>query len=136
MGKLVLIVDDDADDRELMGEAIQQIDKSIGIKYAKLAYEALDMLSRPENSLPNLILLDLNMPRLSGNQFLALIKKSERLRSIPVVIFTTSRLESDVEEAKQLGAFSFLTKPSRYSELVDMLRKILENNWKLMDQHH
>jgi CheY-like chemotaxis protein len=130
MGKSILVVDDDADDRELINEALQEIDTKISCVYAKEGFEALDILSKPANALPDFIILDLNMPRLSGNQCLALIKKSERLRLIPVIIFTTSRLESDVEEARNLGAILFLTKPSRFSELVETLRYAIEIKWE------
>jgi len=125
-GKSILVVDDDADDRELIGEALQEIDKKISCTYAREGFEALDILSKPARVLPDFIILDLNMPRLSGNQCLALIKKSNRLRVIPVIIFTTSKLESDVEEARKLGAVLFLTKPSRFSELVETLRNAIE----------
>jgi CheY-like chemotaxis protein len=116
MAKTILVVDDYSDDRELIGEALHEIDESIGCSYATQAFEALDMLCKPGNVLPDFIILDLNMHRLSGNQCLALIKKSERLQSIPVIIFTTSKLDRDVDEARELGALLFLTKPSRFSE--------------------
>jgi CheY-like chemotaxis protein len=132
MGKSILVVDDDADDRDLFAEALQEIDQTIFCGFAKDGYEALDILSRPENALPDFIFLDLNMPRLSGNQFLALVKKSERLQKIPVVIFSTSVFKVEADEARLLGAILFLKKPSTFTDLVNGLREIITNKWKTL----
>ena len=135
MGKSILVVDDDADDRDLFAEALREIDQSIYCGFAKDGFEALDILSRPGNILPDFIFLDLNMPRLSGNQFLALVKKSERLQKIPVIIFSTSIFKLEADEAKQLGAAFFLKKPSTFTDLVDSLKNIIANKWKALNRH-
>ena len=134
MGKSILVVDDDADDRDLIAEALREIDQTISCCFAKDGFEALDILSKPENGLPDFIFSDLNMPRLSGNQFLALVKKSERLRKIPVILFSTSIFKIEADEAKKLGATLFLRKPSSFTDLVNSLRNIIANTWKALNK--
>jgi CheY-like chemotaxis protein len=116
MSKLILIVDDDADDRDLLIEGIQLIDVTTKCITAINGAEALQLLSKIDSK-PDLIFLDLNMPRLNGKQFLAEIKSINALQEIPVVIYTTSKLSDDIEETKKLGAAYFITKPVKVSDL-------------------
>ncbi len=132
MEKTILIVDDDIDDRELFGEALAEIDNTIHCIYAKHGYEALDILYQPDAVIPDYIFLDLNMPRLNGKECLALIKKTERFKVVPVIIFSTSKLDSDVEETRKLGATLFLTKPAKFSQLVDILTSIIAKKWSFI----
>lgn len=125
MGRTVLIVDDDVDDRDFFCEALCEIDGSIQCVCATNGDEALNLLNRPNVVTPDYIFLDLNMPRLSGKQCLAAIKKIKKLSQIPVIIFSTTRQNEEAEETKELGAVMFLTKPSRYTELKEMLSSIL-----------
>ncbi len=76
--------------------------------------------------MPNLILLDLKMPRMSGKQVLKEVKNDGRLKSIPVVMLTSSGLESDMKECYELGANSYIVKPVTYSEFVKTIREIPE----------
>lgn len=117
-------MDDDVDDREFFCEALNEIDRSILCVCATNGYEALNILNQPDVT-PDYIFLDLNMPRLGGIQCLTSIKKIKRLSQIPVIIFSTTRQNEEAEETKQLGAVMFLTKPSRYTELINMLSSIL-----------
>ena len=92
------IIDDDADDRNLFIESVKEVDADIECISANNGEQALALLSDPENTLPDFIFLDLRMPRIDGKKCLAEIKKNERLKHIPVFIFTTSRY---VEESKE-----------------------------------
>ena len=78
--------------------------------------------------LPDLILLDLNMPKKDGREALREIKSEQRLRSIPVVILTTSQSEKDIEETYASGASGFVTKPASFADLRDTVEKI-GNYW-------
>jgi CheY-like chemotaxis protein len=129
MGRTVLIVDDDIDDRDFFCEALYEIDGSIKCVCAKNGDEALSFLNQPNVVTPDYIFLDLNMPRLSGIQCLASIKKNKKTSQIPVIIFSTTKQNEEAEETKQLGADMFLTKPSRYTELIDMLSSILTQSF-------
>lgn len=73
---------------------------------------------------PDLILLDLNMPRMNGYEFLAAIKSDERFKSIPVVVFSTSDVESDILSSYQLGAASYVTKPVGVEQFILAINKI------------
>lgn len=127
----IMIVDDDDDDVELFCEAAREVDKSIECVRASNGEEALIKLTA-QTPLPDYIFLDLNMPRLSGKQCLKKIKSSLKLRDIPVIIYTTSKLKEDIEETKQLGAVSFLTKPSRLTDLRRAISSILEGKFNFV----
>lgn len=125
----ILIIDDDADDKEMFCEVISDIGSSINCSTAANGYEALRWLQKVE-VLPNFIFLDLNMPRMNGKQFLVQLKKIEKLSSIPVIIYTTSKLEQDREETIELGAVHFVTKPSSVSDLRKELEFVFEKKYE------
>lgn len=112
----VLIVDDDNDDREMFKEAASEINFDINCIEAVNGHDALQLLKK-EEAFPDYIFLDLNMPRMNGRQFLEQFKKNEKFSSIPVIIYTTAKLMEDREEAKELGAVHFISKPSSISAL-------------------
>lgn len=126
--RVILLVDDDMDDQELFGEAMAIVDSSATCHFASDGEEGLRML---ENDTLNchLIFLDMNMPRMNGEQFLAEIKQHDTLRKIPVVIFTTSQREKDHVTTSNLGAAHFLTKPSSFGELCKQLENILQKKF-------
>jgi CheY-like chemotaxis protein len=134
MGKsqTIMIVDDDEDDIELFCEAVKDVDQNIECICAPNGEEALNKLSKENASLPDFIFLDLNMPRLNGKQCLRKLKSSSKLRDIPVIIYTTSKLKEDVEETKQLGAASFLTKPNKINDLRKAIASILQGKFNLV----
>ena len=121
----ILLVDDDEDDQLLFIDAIGEIDKSIQCRVANDGLEAILSLET-KSPTPDLIFLDLNMPKMNGYQCLAQLKKEAKFREIPVVIYTTSKIESDRERTLKMGARYFLTKPSDFSELIGELTRILK----------
>jgi CheY-like chemotaxis protein len=129
---LIMIVDDDDDDIELFCEALKDIDHDVECMSASNGEEALNKLNKENASLPDYIFLDLNMPRLNGKQCLKGLKVNSKLRDIPVIIYTTSKLKEDMEETKQLGAF-FLTKPSKVKDLRKAIASILEGKYETSD---
>jgi len=125
----LLIVDDDADDRQLFIDAVKEFDKHIECVSAKDGKQALDLLNDLNLSLPDYIFLDLRMPRFNGRKCLLEIKKSERLRDIPVIIYTTSRELEESKELKQMGAVHFISKPSNPEEVYYVVSFALEEQW-------
>lgn len=125
--KTVLIADDDPDDVEMFMEALQEIDNNISCVSAGNGYEALQILNVVNATKPDVIFLDLNMPKLSGKQCLIKLKQQAQFADIPVIIFTTSKLDDDNEEMRRLGALDFITKPSRFTDLVQLLNNLLMN---------
>lgn len=123
----ILIVDDDIDDAEMFQDALHFVDASIHCIFSKDGVAALKLLeTSPQENLPDLIVLDMNMPRMNGKQCLQKIKANQALTDIPVIIYSTSQLEEDVKQTHQMGAMNFITKPSRFSELVVIAKEIVE----------
>jgi CheY-like chemotaxis protein len=120
---IILIVDDDAEDIELFCEAVSEIDGTISCVEAYNGVEALKILQR-DQLLPDFIFLDINMPFMNGQKCLAELKSNQVYRSIPVIMYSTTRNEQQIEDCRMLGA-SFLTKPNSYDDLLMSLRPIL-----------
>ena len=120
----ILLVDDDSDDQMIFIDAIKEIDHSIQCHVVGNGLEALLSL-RTKSPSPDIIFLDLNMPKMNGYECLEEIKKEKHLKEIPVVIYTTSKLEAEKERTLQMGAKHFLIKPSDFSLLIKELSRIL-----------
>jgi CheY-like chemotaxis protein len=124
----VLVVEDNPDHEELIRRAFADHDSRIALRVARHGEEALDYLFRrgeyqdsSRSPRPNLILLDLRLPRMDGLEVLAEIKSSPELRCIPTVVLTTSESEHDVARACAQHANSYLVKPvefARFEELI------------------
>jgi two-component system response regulator len=126
----ILMADDDPDDRILMKEALEENNLPSNIHFVEDGKELLDYLHRrgqfakKETFKPGLILLDLNMPKMDGREALRLIKSDPLLRRIPVVVLTTSKAEEDVFKTYDLGVNSFICKPVKFEELVQITKEI------------
>lgn len=128
---VVLLVDDDAGDQELTRRALADGMYKVDLRITSDGEEALDYLYRrgrfDDSALapaPDLILLDLNMPRVDGRQVLKSVKADPRLRSLPIVVLTTSQHETDVLQSYSLGCNSFVTKPVTVEGFVTALREL------------
>ena len=119
----VLIIDDDEDDRFFMQHAFKADSSLTQVHLAAGGQQALDLLSSTQ-LLPDVILLDLNMPIMNGFEILGHLKQSVLYQSVPVVILTTSEATADKERARQLGATEFITKPTTYSGLSAIANRI------------
>lgn len=131
----ILVAEDDPDDRFLIEDAFLENKISNSIDFVEDGEELMEYLyrnaqcsDRKGQSLPGLILLDLNMPRMDGRQALKLIKADENLKNIPVVVLTTSRADEDVARAYGLGVNSFISKPVTFEGLVEVTR-VLTDYW-------
>ena len=123
----ILYADDDAEDRMLVKDAWAENRLANELHFVEDGEELMDYLRRrgkyanlAEMPLPGMILLDLNMPRKDGREALQEIKADPRLRSIPVVVLTTSKAEEDILRAYDLGVNSFILKPVTFQSLVDL----------------
>ncbi|WP_026729696.1 response regulator [Flavobacterium denitrificans] len=117
--KNILQIDDDIDDCEFFMEALQAVSNA---DYTAMhnAVEALNKLIRQELN-PDIIFLDLNMPIMSGFEFLAAIKDQKIIKDIPVIIFSTSQYEETKIKARNYGAKEFISKPSDFNELKKII---------------
>jgi CheY-like chemotaxis protein len=123
----VLIVDDDEDDRDLLCDALTEINPSITCIMARNGEEALLRLKLDYSLKPDLIFLDINMPRINGIQCLTALKKDSALSNIPVAMYTTSKSDFDKDLTAKLGAAHFITKPSCFATLCSELKSILSS---------
>jgi CheY-like chemotaxis protein len=121
----VFLIEDDEDDQELFVMALRQINPSVECTVLSGAYIALQALEQSEVA-PDLIFLDLNMPVMTGQQFLTEMTKKNPDKQIPVVVLSTSSNPAIIDEAKALGARSFITKPNDFRELKNILQRILD----------
>lgn len=114
----ILYAEDDQDDLYLVRQAFA-MHQAIEVIHAGNGLEAINYLNTlgPEGPFPCLIILDINMPAMDGRQALVSIKKNDRLKEIPVVIFTTSNSQMDKDFATKWGA-DFMSKPLKYGELA------------------
>ena len=119
-----LLVDDDFDDALVFADVLKEVDEKVLFEHASNGMEALELLSGRETNLPDMIFLDLNMPRMNGKECLREIKANSRYKHIPVIIYTTSSLSADIEETFIMGATCFVTKPTSVKELKKILSTI------------
>lgn len=131
----ILMADDDEDDRLMARDALHEGRLPNELRFVNDGAELLQYLRRegpyadPASSpRPGLVLLDLNMPKVDGREALAAIKSDPALRSIPVVVLTTSKAEEDVLKTYDLGVNSFITKPVTYLGLVEVM-KVFTDYW-------
>lgn len=118
--KKILMVDDDAEDRMLMQDIFSEIGISGEAHYEESGDKALSYLENlSADKLPSLIVLDLNMPKLNGTQVLEMLKKNEKLKDITVVIYSTSVNYIEKKQTLELGAHSYVVKPSSYQEYLE-----------------
>jgi CheY-like chemotaxis protein len=120
----ILLVEDDPGDVVLVREAFEHNKVHNELRVASDGVYALEQLLDPERSLPDLILLDLNLPRMDGRELLAKIREDPRLTQIPVVVLTTSDAETDILRSYQLHANAYGTKPVDLSRFLQVVREI------------
>lgn len=128
---LVLMADDDDDDRLLAYEALIESKAGYEIHFVKDGIELMRYLYREgefsvhrNKPLPNLILLDLNMPRKDGREVLVELKADPALKKIPVVILTTSNTQEDMHYTRALGATAYQTKPVTFKGMVEFMKSL------------
>jgi len=131
----ILFVDDDADDRMLFMEAVKEVDESYECVTANDGRQALDLLNNVVQTLPDIIFLDINMPRLSGKKCLSEIKNNERLKHIPVIIYTTSKDVEESKELKEMGAYHFISKPSNAEDIYFLISIALEEHLNFLGRN-
>jgi chemotaxis family two-component system response regulator Rcp1 len=128
----VLLVEDNPGDVRLTQESFREANTRIHLQVASDGVEAMAFLRREGNYThaprPDLILLDLNLPKMDGHEVLAHIKSDDSLKKIPTIILTTSNAEADIVKSYQLQANCYLTKPAQLDEFEDLL-KIVNEFW-------
>jgi CheY-like chemotaxis protein len=128
--KRILLAEDNAEDVELTLEALEQYHLANEVVVVRDGAEALDYLHRRgafadrANGLPAVVLLDIKMPKVDGLEVLRRMKSDDALRSIPVVMLTSSREESDLVQSYRLGVNAYVVKPVAFQEFIDAVKNL------------
>lgn len=122
--KTILLVEDNADDEQLTLRAMRHSEIPNIIRVARDGAEALEFLYGPEARLPDLILMDLKLPKVSGLEVLERIRKEPSTRTIPIVVLTSSDEERDIMESYNLRANSYIRKPVDFDEFIDAVKQL------------
>ncbi len=120
--KSILLVEDDIVDMMSVKRALKDINVTNPLYHVENGEEALEFLRDKEKPRPTIILLDLNMPKMGGIEFLSIMKKDEAIKRIPVVILTTSRAEYDKIQSYNLGVAGYMIKPVDYHQFMEVIR--------------
>jgi CheY-like chemotaxis protein len=126
----VILADDDEDDRLFFKEAFEEIKIKTRVKTVNDGVELMNHLKKNGNELPQILFLDLNMPRKNGIDCLLEIKRSDYLKDIPVAIYSTSASEEDIEDTFVKGANVYIKKPSDFGTLKKILEEVITINWQ------
>jgi two-component system response regulator len=126
----ILIAEDDADDRFLLETAFEECGYKDNLIFVENGIELMHFLDEEklrndvDRKFPAFIMLDLNMPKKDGREVLKELKENPKYKSIPVVIFTTTKNENDIRRCYELGANSYVVKPCNFENLVKVIGKI------------
>jgi CheY-like chemotaxis protein len=120
----VLLVEDNLIEVMKMRRTVSLLDLKHNIIVANNGEDALQYLDN-KSKFPDLILLDLNMPKVGGIEFLAILKKNDDIKHIPTVILTTSDNQKDLEECYRLGVSGYVLKPLKYDDYVEKIKNVL-----------
>ena len=123
--KPILLVEDDSVDAMTVRRAMQDLQVNHPIIHSVNGEEAMKYLTSPDTEKPFVILLDLNMPKMNGIEFLKVMKTHPELKTTPVIVLTTSKEQRDVLDSFELGASGYMVKPVDYSKFVEILSTIV-----------
>ena len=121
----ILLIEDDAIEVMKFNRVLKTLNLNHKIIEANNGEEAIDVLKTKE-IIPDIIILDLNMPKLSGIEFLSILKNDDVLKYIPSIILTTSSNHKDMLECYKIGIAGYVLKPLKYEDYVDRVKKMLE----------
>lgn len=125
----VLLADDDEDDQLLFQEALRELPSLVHLSMARDGEETLSLLNSM-TSLPDLLFLDLNMPIVNGLECLQKIKSDPKLRTLPVVIFSTSSFPGNINRVYDLGAHLYIRKPNDFSTFKRVIQHVFSIDWR------
>ena len=128
----VLLVEDDRVDAMTVKRALKEIRVANPLVIVGNGEEALAYLRNPDNETPSIILLDLNMPRMGGIEFLEITKQDAQLRRLPVIVLTTSKEQQDKLGSFDLGVAGYMVKPVDYQQFVGVI-KAIDSYWSLSE---
>ncbi len=120
----ILYIDDDLEDQEVFKDAIAIVSPHTTCYFARDGREGFRILHKIVNP-PDYIFLDINMPEMSGKEFLNTVKNTQILKTTPVVMYSTSSNPVDIKEYKSLGAVDFIVKPNSFADVCEILKRFI-----------
>ena len=123
--KPILLVEDDSVDAMTVKRAMRDLQVNHSVIHSVNGEEAMKYLTSPDMEKPFVILLDLNMPKMNGIEFLKVMKTHPELKTIPVIVLTTSKERRDILDSFEFGASGYMIKPVDYSKFVEILSRIM-----------
>lgn len=131
--KLLLLVEDNSDEEALAVRALEKCGVPVRLRVARDGAEALAMLSAPDAELPDLVFLDIKLPKIDGIEVLRRLRADARMHSVPIVILTSSLEDHDLAEGYRRGANSYIRKPLDYDRFSEVI-KVAARYWLLLNQ--
>lgn len=126
----IMLADDDEDDRLFFKEAFEEVKIKYDITTFNDGEQLMEYLNTPGNAQPDIVFLDLNMPRKSGMECLKEIRQNDQLKKISVAIYSTSSSEQDIEDTFVAGANVYIKKPNDFNMLKKVLSDVVHINWQ------
>jgi CheY-like chemotaxis protein len=126
----IILADDDADDRMFFTDAFEELKITTKVKTFNDGVELMDYLHTDDAVFPNVLFLDLNMPRKSGLECLTEIKQSDKFNDMAIAIYSTSASEEDIEKTFVMGANIYIKKPNDFKTLKKVLQEVITINWQ------
>lgn len=126
----IFLADDDIDDCLLFEDALREINAKMKLTMAKNGQQLMEILHETVPPPPDVVFLDLNMPRKNGFECLEEMKTTQKLKDIPVVIFSTSLQDEAINRTYAWGANFYICKPGTFHQLTKVIKKVLSINWK------
>lgn len=126
----ITLADDDEDDRLFFQDAFEELKINTNVTTCYDGVDLMEYLSKPDTILPNILFLDLNMPRKNGFECLLEIRKDPKYKDVAIAIYSTSSSEEDIENTFIHGANIYIKKPSEFSTLKKVLSEVVTLNWQ------
>ena len=126
----ITLADDDEDDRLFFQDAFEEFKINTNVTTCYDGVDLMEYLSKPDTILPNILFLDLNMPRKNGFECLLEIRKDPKYKDVAIAIYSTSSSEEDIENTFIHGANIYIKKPSEFSTLKKVLSEVVTLNWQ------
>ncbi|MEO6177041.1 MAG: response regulator [Flavobacterium circumlabens] len=131
----IYLADDDDDDRTLFVEALQEVDSTAVLTQAEDGKQLLEILHGDPDPLPEVIFLDINMPKVGGFECLEQIKQHTNLKKLPIIMLSTSSDPVTIDKALELGATVYAVKPSSFDGLKTLIKNVLQMDWISIQQN-
>lgn len=126
----ILLADDDEDDRLFFKDAFEDIRVQTKVDFVHDGLQLMEYLLQPDVVLPDVLFLDLNMPKKTGKECLIEIKKTPHLKHLIIAIYSTSSSEEDIEDTFVQGANIYIKKPSDFNTLKKLINEVITLNWQ------